>query len=1079
MSNATFIALVNNGALLLALALIFDVLVLRSSLRKTPVSQVLLGIVLGVIGVAIMNTPWILVPGIIFDTRSVLLGIAGLFFGPLPTFIAILITAAFRLSTGGAAAWVGVFVILSAGGLGMAWRHHRRASLADLTWWELYGFGWLIHLVMLALMCALPWEMALRVLSHVTLPVLAIHPLATALLGTLMVKRIQQEQTREHLRASEQKFRAIADYTTDWEMWFGPDKQLRWVNPSVERLTGYSVPECLARPDFPWFVIHPEDQAALRQRLEREVTTLAASQELEFRILRKNGSQCWGALVSQPIFDEQGLSLGRRTSIRDVTERKRVEATQQFLLQNAGTQAGESFFQALAHHLAIKLEMDFVCIDRLEGDQLRAQTLAVFADGKFQDNLSYALKDTPCGDVVGKAICTFPVGVRNLFPKDTVLQEMGAESYFGTTLWGRQGTPIGLIAVISRRPCPNAGLVETILNLVALRAAGELERQSVENALRTAEERYRLLIENTSDHITRLNTEGMVVFASGAIQLLQGFTPQEVEGTSGLARVHPDDLPLVKTALEGLGSSPQGSAKAEYRVMCKNGSYKWVEAVAKAVPNEQTGKLEYVASIRDISLRKLASEALAASEKKFRSYIESAPEGIMVVDGGGRYVECNSAALTLFGFSLEEMLQISLQDVLAVTSRAAGQQHFMQVKKEGRASGEILLRRRDGSEFWGRIEAVRLDAELILGFITDTTEQKRAAQALQESEARLLRAQAVAHVGNWELDLTTQTVWASAEAFRIYGLEPSSKFPPLTEVQQFPVPEDRPRLDQALRALVQDGIPYDVEFRIRRIDDQAERVIHSLASLEGNPKTGPAKVIGVLQDITERKRVELAISASLTEKTALLKEVHHRVKNNLQIVSSLLSMQAGRTKNPEVLELLKEAQQRIRSMGLIHESLYLSENVARVNFSDYIQTLSAQLFRSFGPGTNRIRLRHETGSIFLPLAQAVPCGLILNELVTNALKYAFPGNREGQIHLELRTEPGLLHLRISDDGAGLPPELVIGKTETLGLQLVFLLANQLGGTLTVERAGGTSYSLKIPIQELTGPAFPASPVTNQ
>jgi two-component system, sensor histidine kinase len=181
-------------------------------------------------------------------------------------------------------------------------------------------------------------------------------------------------------------------------------------------------------------------------------------------------------------------------NIRDITERKRIEETQSFLLQCG--YADEDFFTSLAQYLARSLSMDYVCIDRLLGDRLTAQTVAVYFDGKFEDNVEYTLKDTPCGDVVGKTICCFPRDVRHLFPRDVVLQEMVAESYVGTTLWSSKGQPIGLIAVLSRKRLVNPCLAESIMRLVAVRAAGELERRQAEMEL---QERTRQLEEANKD----------------------------------------------------------------------------------------------------------------------------------------------------------------------------------------------------------------------------------------------------------------------------------------------------------------------------------------------------------------------------------------------------------------------------------------------------------------------------------------------------------------------------------------------------------------------------------------------------
>jgi len=196
------------------------------------------------------------------------------------------------------------------------------------------------------------------------------------------------------------------------------------------------------------------------------------------------------------------------------------------------------------------------------------------------------------------------------------------------------------------------------------------------------------------------------------------------------------------------------------------------------------------------------------------------------------------------------------------------------------------------------------------------------------------------------------------------------------------------------------------------------------------------------------------------EKEVLLKEIHHRVKNNLQIISSLLNLQAHQTADPQMLELLQDSRMRVRSMALIHEKLYQSQSLAKINFGEYIKSLSADLVRSYQKTFNGVELNIQAGEIFLELDQAIPCGLILNELMTNALKYAFPNGRSGTIFVELRDEPGrLISLRVADNGVGLPEGQDIFKSKSLGLQLVNSLVNQLEGALTVENTQGAAFQI--------------------
>lgn len=225
-------------------------------------------------------------------------------------------------------------------------------------------------------------------------------------------------------------------------------------------------------------------------------------------------------------------------------------------------------------------------------------------------------------------------------------------------------------------------------------------------------------------------------------------------------------------------------------------------------------------------------------------------------------------------------------------------------------------------------------------------------------------------------------------------------------------------------------------------------------------------VLATFFDVTERKEIEQELRDSLAEKVVLLKEVHHRVKNNLQIVSSLLSLQADRLANPEALQALHDTQNRIRSMALLHETLYRSDNLARINLPAYIRDLCAQVLMSFGPAATRVRVEDRIEAIALPMEQAVPCSLIINELVSNALKHGFPAGRSGWVLVELGPDENQeLVLRVSDNGVGVGAGFEAAATATLGLQLVRNLAAQLAGRLTVESppAGGAVFVIKFPL----------------
>ena len=226
-------------------------------------------------------------------------------------------------------------------------------------------------------------------------------------------------------------------------------------------------------------------------------------------------------------------------------------------------------------------------------------------------------------------------------------------------------------------------------------------------------------------------------------------------------------------------------------------------------------------------------------------------------------------------------------------------------------------------------------------------------------------------------------------------------------------------------------------------------------------KTGQMKgVIEYVRDITERKKAEDRLQESLREKEVLLREIHHRVKNNMQVISSLLNLQSRRIKDSAVLDMFRESQRRIRSMALIHERLYQSSDLSRIEFSEYLRNLATHLFHSYQVDASRVQLRIEAEEVDLNINTAIPCGLIVNELVSNALKHGFPEGRKGRLQIDLhRVEGDGYTLGVTDDGVGFPRGLDFRRTETLGMQIVNTLASQIEASIELDQEMGTRFTI--------------------
>ena len=219
--------------------------------------------------------------------------------------------------------------------------------------------------------------------------------------------------------------------------------------------------------------------------------------------------------------------------------------------------------------------------------------------------------------------------------------------------------------------------------------------------------------------------------------------------------------------------------------------------------------------------------------------------------------------------------------------------------------------------------------------------------------------------------------------------------------------------------------------------------------------------VGFYRDITERKHAEEQIKKSLKEKEVLLQEIHHRVKNNMQVISSLLKLQSRQIKDNKTIAMFKECQDRIRSMALVHEKLYESKDFANINFNKYIKVLANSLFRSYKIYSDKIALKLDVKDISLKVDHAIPCGLIINELVSNSLKYAFPNSKSGEIKITLCSDgDNDIQLVVSDNGIGIPKDLDFRNSESLGLHLVkVLVEDQLQGEIIQNGSNGTEFKI--------------------
>jgi PAS domain S-box-containing protein len=385
------------------------------------------------------------------------------------------------------------------------------------------------------------------------------------------------------------------------------DGAIEWTNPAFTTLTGYALSEVIGKnPRILKSGMH--DQAFYKNMWDTILSGQVWRGEMINR--RKDGALYAEELTITPLQNERGEVEHFIAIKHDVTERKKIEETLLFLLQ--GGYSDENFFQSLARYLAGSLDMDYVCIDRLTGDRLSAQTVAIYYDDKFEDNLEYALKDTPCGEVVGSTVCVFPERVRFMFPQDAVLQEMEAESYVGTTLWSSHGQPIGLIAVIGRKPLTPASrrVAEATLKIVAVRAAGELERKQAEEKLRKSEERFRDVTFSMADWVWETDENGVYTYSSRKGIEWFGESREDVIGKTPFDFMPPEEAKRVAAIFAEVVARKASIKDLENWNVTKDGER--ICLLANAVPIlDDDGNLKgYRGVDKDVTARKSVEESL-------------------------------------------------------------------------------------------------------------------------------------------------------------------------------------------------------------------------------------------------------------------------------------------------------------------------------------------------------------------------------------------------------------------------------------------------------------------------------------
>jgi len=564
------------------------------------------------------------------------------------------------------------------------------------------------------------------------------------------------------------------------------------------------------------------------------------------------------------------------------------------------------------------------------------------------------------------------------------------------------------------------------------------------NKLLESEEKYRILVEHIQDGVFIVQ-DYKIRFANEAFAKIVGYTVEEITGMDIRELIAPEDRGMVEERYYQRLAGMDVPKQYQFRALHKNGSRVLVSIDVGTI--NYHGKLASIGTVKDIT-------KLKESEESLRAIVEASLDAIIVINEDGRVVLFNPAAENLFLYSQDEVLNKPAEMLL----------HDIVVGCEDMGKRvQCRFKRKDGKIFDAEVamaEGQTNGTRLIVMSIHDITERKQVEDALKESEERFRSIVEAAIDAIVLADSKGNIISCNKSTERIFLYDIKELVgKPLTILMPEKYREaHRKEFERLLTTDESHVIGKVVELEGLRKDGSEFPIELSLASWTTKNETFYSAII---RDISERKEAEKKLKASLKEKEVLLREIHHRVKNNMQIISSLLRLQSANIKQKEYLEIFRDSQNRIMSMALIHEKLYRSEDFTRINFNEYIKELVSELLHSY-KASDRITLHVDTDSVALDVDSAVPCGLIINELVTNSIKYAFPNNKPGEISISLhRNNEGEVELVVSDNGIGIPDTVDIRKTDSLGLRLVTLLAeNQLGGRIDLNTNNGTEFKIR-------------------
>jgi len=874
-----------------------------------------------------------------------------------------------------------------------------------------------------------------------------------------------QRSAEERLRESEERYRSLFESSLEAVYINDFDGNFIDANQAALDLTGYSREE-FGSINFTDILDEKDIERAFRL-LEEQITSRKRTEPVEFELKRKDGEKVWVEVISSLIMKDSNPYAVQGIA-RNITERKRMlEAIKESEMR------WRSLFESSPEGIAI-MDTDGVIID--------------------YNGVQSHILDMPKETVIGKTF--FELG---LVPEDELERLM---DIFERLLAGEDVEPFEVRIEqddvrLDLEILP--GLIRRDGEVVAIQVITKdvTDRKRAEEARLDTEEQYTTIVEKGNDGIVIVQ-DGKVVFWNEKTLEVGRLAGDDVAESDFIDLISPQDRELVMDRYARRQRGEDVENVYEIHLESEGGPLP-VEINANLI--EHKGRPATLAFIRDITERKHAEAAEHKQRKKLEvlnriimsgheaadlpSFLETIlgsslelmnfdAGGIYMVDDVGRTAELQcSCGLPDALLQIVGRVDIDVEPYAAIFIRDEPifSEHYDRIAPEHyelsgiRSLASIPLVSTDGVAGALNIASTDRhtfsdgDKEILrsIGREAGTIISRiMAEEAMRESEERFRELADLLPQTIFEIDADGMIVYVNRHGFDSFGYMRDDMEDGVNAVQMF-VPEDRERLVENVVRILEGEMLLGEEYTALRKDGSEFPVIIFSSPIVCNDERVGLR--GIVMDISEQKRAADELKASLAEKEVLLKEIHHRVKNNMQIISSMMSLQSNYFDDERIRSVFKESENRVKSMAMIHDRLYRSEDLAHINFTEYIDSLARHLHQNYSSLNKNVELEIIGSGLYLGIDMAVPSGLILNELVSNAFKHAFPDDGKGTVTIMLSHEEDQVEMVVKDDGIGLPEDLDLESSGTLGMELVNTLVEQLEGKMETVTGSGTEFRI--------------------